>query len=203
MVVNLAAGVDARPYRMKLPSSLRWVEVDLPDILRDKQEILREEKPVCSLECVGLDVADMAARRELFDRLGRQAKRVLIVCEGLLIYLSPEQVSSLADDLARPASFQRWVFELASPGLLDLMKRNLQQPLEKADAPLKFGPKEGPLFFIPHGWKPLDVRSIIKAAARIRRLSLWMRFLSLFPESSGEQGSRPWSGICLLGKNTA
>ena len=198
MVVNLAAGVDARPYRLKLPSSLKWVEVDLPDILHEKQEILRDERPVCSLEYVGLDLSDEPARRALFSRLGRQAERVLILCEGILIYLTAEQVGSLADDLAGPSSFQRWVFELASPGLLKLLTRNLQQPLEKADAPLKFGPKEGPLFFSPHGWKPIDVRSIIKAAARLKRLSLWMRFLAMLPESSGEQGSRPWSGICLL-----
>src|SRR5438128_12681427 len=29
LVVNLAAGLDTRPYRMALPPSLRWVEVDL------------------------------------------------------------------------------------------------------------------------------------------------------------------------------
>src|SRR5262245_45800813 len=29
LVVNLAAGLDARPYRMDLPPDLRWVEVDL------------------------------------------------------------------------------------------------------------------------------------------------------------------------------
>jgi methyltransferase (TIGR00027 family) len=28
MVINLAAGLDTRPYRMDLPSSLKWVEVD-------------------------------------------------------------------------------------------------------------------------------------------------------------------------------
>ncbi|MGH7618807.1 MAG: class I SAM-dependent methyltransferase [Gemmatimonadaceae bacterium] len=31
LVLNLAAGLDARPWRMKeLPASLRWVDVDLP-----------------------------------------------------------------------------------------------------------------------------------------------------------------------------
>lgn len=29
MVVHLAAGVDARPYRMDLPPSLQWIEIDL------------------------------------------------------------------------------------------------------------------------------------------------------------------------------
>ena len=27
-VINLAAGLDARPYRMELPASLRWFEID-------------------------------------------------------------------------------------------------------------------------------------------------------------------------------
>src|SRR6266550_8482530 len=30
-IINLAAGLDTRPYRMNLPASLKWVEVDLPE----------------------------------------------------------------------------------------------------------------------------------------------------------------------------
>src|SRR5437764_9971197 len=33
LVVNLAAGLDARPYRMELPQALRWIEVDLPQMI--------------------------------------------------------------------------------------------------------------------------------------------------------------------------
>src|SRR5271165_4266598 len=29
-VLNLGAGLDTRPYRMDLPSHLRWIEIDLP-----------------------------------------------------------------------------------------------------------------------------------------------------------------------------
>src|SRR5262249_26534140 len=106
MVVNLAAGLDARPYRMDLPRTLRWVEVDLPEIFAHKEEILRNEKPVCALERVRLDLANVEARRELFSRLGQAAKRVLIVSEGLLIYLTNEEVAALANDLAAEGSFQ-------------------------------------------------------------------------------------------------
>src|SRR5689334_12303683 len=31
-VVNLAAGLDSRPYRLALPSTLTWIEVDLADV---------------------------------------------------------------------------------------------------------------------------------------------------------------------------
>jgi len=78
-VVNLAAGLDARPYRMDLPRSLQWVEVDLPEILAHKEEVLRKEKPVCALERVRLDLSDVPARRELFLQLGRRANRVLVL----------------------------------------------------------------------------------------------------------------------------
>lgn len=32
-VINLGAGLDTRPYRMKLPSLLRWIEVDFPHMI--------------------------------------------------------------------------------------------------------------------------------------------------------------------------
>src|SRR5689334_5800467 len=45
LVINLAAGLDTRPYRMDLPASLKWVEVDLPAMIEYKEEILAGEKP--------------------------------------------------------------------------------------------------------------------------------------------------------------
>jgi methyltransferase (TIGR00027 family) len=200
MVVNLAAGLDARPYRIALPASLRWIEVDLPAILDYKQEILAGEKPVCSLERVRLDLSDLAARRSLFEKLGRGAAKVLILAEGLLIYLEPPEVAALARDLSAPPAFQRWILDLASPGLVRLMQKKMGSQLREAGAPFKFGPAEGPDFFVPFGWKPIDVRSPLKTAARLKRLSFGMKIAALLPASNGAQGSRPWSGICLFDK---
>jgi methyltransferase (TIGR00027 family) len=199
-VLNLAAGLDARPYRMALPPSLRWVEVDLPDLLAYKDNVLAGEKPVCQLERVRLDLADVAARRELFGRVGREARKVLVLSEGLLIYLSEEEVAALAADLAAPPSFRLWAVDIASPGLLRLLQKTIGTHTSQGSAPLKFGPKEGPGFFARSGWKPVEVHGLLKTAAPLGRLSFWMRLLALFPESKGEQGSRPWGGACLLAK---
>jgi len=203
MVVNLAAGLDARPYRMPLPASLKWIEVDLQDILAYKEALLQGERPACALERIRLDLANVEARRALFERLGRGARRVLVITEGLLVYFQADDVAALARDLAVPPAFQRWVLDIVSPGLLRMMQKRMGSQLDRASAPFRFGPAEGPEFFVPHGWRPVDVRSLLKAARRRGRLSFVMRLLALLPESNGRQGSRPWSGVCLMGKQGA
>ena len=39
-ILNLGAGLDTRPYRMALPKTLRWVEVDYPHVIALKEERL-------------------------------------------------------------------------------------------------------------------------------------------------------------------
>jgi methyltransferase (TIGR00027 family) len=200
LVVNLAAGLDTRPYRMKLPPALRWVEVDLPGVIDYKENILREERPSCQLERVRVDLSNVSARRKLFARLTSQGKKALAVTEGLLIYFSPAEVGVFARDLADAPSFQRWIVDLVSPGLLRLGQKKMSEQLRESGAAFKFGPKEGPDFFLPYGWTPLDVRSLLRTAARFHRLTLVFRLMAALPSSNHAQGSRPWSGICLLGK---
>jgi O-methyltransferase involved in polyketide biosynthesis len=200
-VINLAAGLDARPYRMALPPSLKWIEVDLPEILEYKEEILANEKPVCSLQRIRADLVDVEGRRKLFAELGRNASKALVVTEGLISYLSPEEVGVFARDLTAPPSFHRWANDFGSPGLLKMIQKQVGEHLNNARAPLKFGPPEGPAFFEPFGWKPIEVRSLFKAAARLKRLPPLLRLMSIFPESNGKQGRAPWSAVCLFEKN--
>ncbi len=198
MVVNLASGLDSRPYRMPLPKTLRWIEVDLPEILDYKDAILKNEKPMCELHSIRLNLSDLDARRKLFDELNNQASNILVLTEGLLIYLPTDEVASLAEDLARPAHFRHWIMDLISPGLLKMLQETLGQKLNAAGAPLKFAPDDGPNFFRRFGWQPRAVQSILKCAGRLRRLSLFMRLISLLPEGEAWKSSRPWSAICLF-----
>jgi hypothetical protein len=81
-----------------------------------------------------------------------------------------------------------------------MLQKNLGA-LEKAGSPLKFGPEEGPEFFTPFGWKPVEVYSMLKTAAEVKRLSFFMRMMAFLPESSGRQSSRPWGGVVRLSKS--
>ncbi len=200
LVLNLAAGLDTRPYRMDLPPSLQWIEVDLPELLAYKGEVLRSEKPRCRLERIALDLSNIDARSALFADLGRRSKRTVIASEGLLVYLTADEVCALAKDLAVPPPFQRWAIDLLTPGLLKMLQKQIGSPLGEAGAPLKFAPEVGPAFFASCGWKPIEVHSMLHTAAELKRLPLIMRLFALFPDSKGTKPSRPWGGVCLLEK---
>ncbi len=195
-VLNLGAGLDTRPYRLALPRDLLWVEVDQEPLLREKERLLSGEQPACELERVALDLACVDERRALFERLGATRKRVLVLTEGLLIYLRPEDVAALGRDLAA-AEFSRWLLDVGSPGLVRVFMRRGRNFLN--EAPMRFGPAKGVDFFEPLGWTALEVHSKLKAAARLDRLGVFLRLASLLPDPGGRNlGLRPWSGVCLL-----
>jgi methyltransferase (TIGR00027 family) len=193
-VINLAAGLDARPYRMELPASLRWIEVDLPAMIDYKEEILHDEKPRCALQRIRLDLADVSARRELFREVGARGGKVLAITEGLLIYLTREEVLDLGRDLAAQPTFSDWVVELTSPGVLKMVQKHLA-PVQRSGSAFKFAPREGPDFFRECGWKPVEMYSLFQTPAIRKRLPWIARLAARLPESNGRQGSRPWSAI--------
>src|SRR5512147_2172055 len=98
-VVNLAAGLDARAYRLALPRTLRWLDVDLPAIQSYKREALSGEAPRCALEWVPADLADATQRAAVLQQVAAGPGPALAITEGLLIYLQPDQVAELARDL--------------------------------------------------------------------------------------------------------
>jgi methyltransferase (TIGR00027 family) len=198
LVVNLAAGLDTRPYRMDLPKTLRWVEIDLPGILDYKESILKGVAPVCMLERLRLDLSGESARREVFARVAAGSSRALVVTEGLLIYLSPEQVAWLARDLAAVPPFRSWIIDLASPGLVKMMTERGGSMVAAAGAPFKFAPAEGPDYFVALGWTPVKVASLLKTAGRLNRLPFFLKMISLLPESKKPAPNRPWSAVIQL-----
>jgi len=197
VVLNLAAGFDARPYRLALPSTLQWLEVDLPPLLEAKREAMATERPTCRLERIAVDLADAAARRKLFAEVGERGRNVLVITEGLLIYLGAENVAALARDLHAVPAFQRWILDVASPRLLAMLQRGVGTGLAAAGAPLRFAVEDGADHFVPLGWKPVEVKSVLKVGARIGRLPWFLKLVAKLPEPARpEKGI--WSGVCLM-----
>lgn len=201
-VVNLAAGLDARPWRMKeLPSSLRWVDVDLPGILDHKLGIIGDEQPVCQYDAVRVDLRDAAKRDALFAQLGAQSSRTLVVSEGLLIYLEPNQVADLARSLHGPPSFRWWAFDIAHPRLLAMMTKMWGKDVDTGNAQFKFAPAENTKFFEPLGWREIAYHGSMDDARRLRRemsnMWLWRLLGRLQPKKVRDEFKR-FSGLAVL-----
>jgi methyltransferase (TIGR00027 family) len=163
-VVNLGAGLDTRPYRMKLPKSLRWIEVDFPDIIELKKSQLSLETPVCSLERVSLDFSDRQAARALYASISAGAKKVLVITEGVIPYLTNEQAADLSADLLSVPQFEYWIQDYRDGGLRRSSPRSWKKLLK--DAPFRFNAKDWIGFFTAQKWT-LDERITVFEQAKL------------------------------------
>ena len=178
-VINLGAGLDTRPYRMDLPSTLRWVEVDYPSLIEGKGARLSAEVPACSLERVGLDLADRDARRELLDQVWTTAPRAMVLMEGVLGDLSVEEAGGLADDLRVQPGCASWVIDYFSPRLLAAYQKHQPHP----NVPVRFDPPSWEAFFADRGWRVSEIRFLGEESERLHRpvpLSPLDRVMRLF-----------------------
>lgn len=152
-IVMLAAGMDARAYRLSLPKDTRIFELDRPEVLNYKNEKLATAQPLCTRIPIAADL------REEWTGLLRQAgfnegEPTLWMVEGLLMYLSEGEVSSLFERINQLVSPQdRMVFDILSRTLLGAphMKKQLHF-LESLGAPWKFGTDEPEAFMARFGW---------------------------------------------------
>lgn len=197
LVVNLAAGLDTRPYRLEVPSALQWVEADLPAMVAEKNVALAAEIPRCRLTRVGVDLADGDARRNFLREIAAGARRTIVITEGLLVYLDGDTVTSLANDIAATPGLREWMLDLCSPAVLTLIARNYGGALDRA--PMKFAPPDGVAFFERLGWRALQVDSQFHFALRHRRLPPWMRIAGrLMRQPDPRKPRGPWSAVATF-----
>lgn len=165
-VVNLAAGLDTRPYRLSLPPSLRWIEVDHTDVIAYKEGQLKDKEPGCSLERVALDITDHEARKAFLQRVNQEARQALILTEGLLIYLYPEQVVALAEDIQECEHLRWWLTEYVSPVALKLDDAYWNTFVAES-VKTRFAPEGGLAFFQRFGWQSEEFHSPLQEILRL------------------------------------
>lgn len=202
-VLNLGAGLDTRPYRMELPASLLWIEADYAAMIEFKEQRLSGQTPHCQLERVKLDLSNRSEREELFSKAKTRAKKLLILTEGLVPYLTVEQAGSLADDLhgLEPACY--WISDYFVPAIFKYRRRMMKDKMK--NAPFRFNPPDWFAFFETHGWRCKEMRYLAEEGKRVKRpiqLSLFLKALvgirGLFTPAERRQAFRRFAGYALL-----
>jgi methyltransferase (TIGR00027 family) len=107
-VVIIAAGLDTRAYRLDWPAGLRLFELDQPEVLRFKDDVLRgiDAKPRCERHSVPIDLRESwsGALRDAGFTAGTPTAWL---AEGLLPYLpagAEQQLFRHIDELSAPGS---------------------------------------------------------------------------------------------------
>jgi methyltransferase (TIGR00027 family) len=168
-VINLGAGLDTRPYRMNLPAELEWIEVDYPNIISRKNDLLKAEKPRCKLTRVELDLADGEKRRGFLTKVSPPSKKILVLTEGVIPYLSPEQVAELATELRSQSRFKYWIAEYFHQRVYKYLKDTVRVA-KMRNAPFLFYPDDWFGFFEKVGWVQKDIRYTGDIAVEFKRM---------------------------------
>lgn len=166
--VNLGAGLDTRPYRLDLPESVQWIEIDSPGIIQLKNEKLRNQKPTCRLERIAVDLSNRAERQSVFSELNARIGPAVVLTEGLVPYLTEDMVRDLAEHLRQIPNFRLWITEYYSPKLYPLFQgRKFRESL--GDSPFRFFPKDWFAVFESGGWRKKEIRYLYDEGERLGR----------------------------------
>ncbi len=201
VVINLAAGLDSRPYRMELSPSLLWIEGDLPELNAYKAAKMELKVPRCELKRWDVDLSQAWARNEFFEKAAALAKgrKTVVLTEGLLMYLTEAQVIDLTKAINDAPYIQYWIQDFLSPRTKDRVMKQWRESLKRA--PFLFAPAKGASYFKEFGWGIAQVRSLLLESVRIKRPMplgwLWKFIYELVPPK-GQSEMLNAAGVALL-----
>ncbi len=132
VVVNIACGLDTRCYRMK-GRYLRWYNVDLPETMEIRERFLTENGPV-------YQIAKSAMDASYTDEIVCDQENVLIVIEGLSMYLCEEDIIQIFSIIEKKFSKAVVMIETMSPFFVQHIK---EKSIEGSHAKFKWGVKNG------------------------------------------------------------
>jgi methyltransferase (TIGR00027 family) len=202
LVLNIGSGLDTRPWRLALPAGLRWMDVDLPAILGHKVGVVRPEHANCRYDALAANILDPSQRAAVFAQCAA-VRRVLVVTEGLLVYLKPSVVEALARDLRDQSSCLWWLTDLTGPRALQMLRRVWEPKLRGAK--FRFGPADSVEFFARLGWREHSFHSSQEEARRLNRgtrTPLLSRLALMLASNSFREELRRLSGVALLVRDT-
>lgn len=155
-VVILASGMDTRAFRLRWPTHTRLFEVDQPELLLQKRQVLFSAgaSPTCSRWSIGADLVKGPWSGTLM-RAGFDPHRTSVwLIEGLLPYLSELAVQALLDRVTALSAPGSWL------GLTAINREMLTSPvmhiwlkfMEQAGIPWLSAMDEPEAFLAKRGW---------------------------------------------------
>ena len=172
-VLSVGCGLDTRPWRMELPSDVRWIEIDFADVLDYKEQLLSGEAPRCRRERLTVDVNDPGQRSAMYKAAG--SAPALMITEGLLLYLPAATVEALAAESRRQSAIAHWISDITTSAFSRVLGggADTTQPIRHVQAPDALNGEQILEALGRNGWKTSAMRSYISDVGfvmeRVRR----------------------------------
>lgn len=110
-VLHLGCGLDTRVFRVDPPASVNWFDVDYPDVI-DVRRRLFPDRP--SYQLIGTSLEDL----RWLDDMEPADRPVLVVAEGVLMYLTEGGVKALLHALTCHFPEGQIIFDAIHPWVL-------------------------------------------------------------------------------------
>ena len=133
LVVNIACGLDTRCYRNE-GRYARWYNIDLPDTINVRKQFLQEEGPVI------YQIAGSAMDSSWADRIEYNGEPVLVIIEGLTMYLSEADVKKIFEIIDNKFNHAYVLAEIMNPFIAAHIK---EKSIDKSNAKFSWGIKNG------------------------------------------------------------
>jgi methyltransferase (TIGR00027 family) len=190
-VVDIGAGLDTRPYRLALPRSLRWFELDLPDLIGYKNECLHLRQPNCLVERMAVDLNDADARRRAIARAFNDSRQALVLTEGVLGYLSGDSARSLINEVGESGAARWWIYDAGSRQAYYRLPPEVREQVDRVRSKDPVNHHELRAIFRQSGWQIASDVPLSEAAARFARERV-AALRSRADSDAGERGKEFW-----------
>lgn len=130
VVVNIACGLDTRCYRMS--GNAHWYNLDLPETMAVREKLLPESGTISQIA--------MSAMEDWGSEISEQNVQVLIVIEGLTMYLNAKDVQQIFAVISSRFSQATIFVETMNPMIV---KRLKEKSIEGSHAKFTWGIKNG------------------------------------------------------------
>ena len=167
-VLSVGCGLDTRPWRLGLPSTLRWIEIDFAAVLDYKERIMSGEIPRCRRERLEVDLNDAEQRRAMYEAAGPAP--ALMITEGLLLYLPAATVDALAEESWQRSGVADWISDITTSAFSRTLGggQDTMQPIRHVQAPDCLKGEQILEVLGRHGWTTSARRSYITDVEFVR-----------------------------------
>ena len=121
-VLHVGCGMDSRVFRIDPPASVQWFDVDYPDVIDLRRQLLpeREAASAGQYHLVGAPLNDL----RWLDEVPRD-RPALLIAEGALMYVSEADVKALLNTVVAHFPGGQMIFDVVHPVILKQVGSNV------------------------------------------------------------------------------